>query len=483
MSLFSTIKRKIESKRDRSGNNQIIHLTCLFSFMFLSLIVYIIVFICTDSYTFINNPYNSREEIFEETIVRGTIYSRNGEKLAYTDTSNGEELRVYPYANMFAHAVGYSTNGKMGIESEFNYSMLRSNILVTDRIDNDIKGKQNPGDSIVSTLDVDVQAAAYSNLIGKKGAVIAVDCNTGDIIAMVSSPDFNPNTIANDWDYINNINENSILLNRVVQGLYPPGSTFKIVTALEYLLENNDTDSYSFDCNGSFSFDGSTINCYHGISHGTVNFKESFAKSCNSSFANITTELSRETFQNTCYDLMFNEKLHCPISNSKRSFVPINIKSSTDELMQTGIGQGLTSVTPYHMCLITCAIANDGVLMEPRLVSEVITANGDLVKNYKCGVYKRLMSEENAKALSEMMRETVLSGTATKLKNSEKYEAYGKTGSAEYNSNKKESHAWFTGFAKSGDEKIAVTVIIEGGGSGGEVAVPVAKQVFDSYFR
>lgn len=483
MKVFEKIKNKTESRKDRSGNRQIIQLTYMFAFMFLALIIYLVVFTYRDSQMLINNPYNTREDVIEENIVRGSIYSRNGEALAYTDTSSGSEVRVYPYANMFAHVVGYSSNGKMGIESDYNYSMLKSNILVTERIDNDLRGVQNPGDSVITTLDVNAQAAAYTCMIGKKGAVIAVNCETGEILAMVSAPDFNPNTITNDWEYINHINDNSILLNRAVQGLYPPGSTFKIVTSLEYIIENQNTDEYKFDCNGSFSFDGTTINCYHGNKHGVVDFKSSFAKSCNSSFANITTELDRASFKNTCEKLLFNEELPCPIKNVKKSFVPVNISSPTDELMQTGIGQGLTSVTPYHMCLITCAIANGGVLVEPKLVSGLVTANNEHVKSFNNSSTRRLMSAEQSEKLCELMREAVLSGTATKLKDTTNYEAYGKTGSAEYSSNKKQSHAWYTGFAKSGDEKIAVTVIIEGGGSGGEAAVPVAKKVFDSYFN
>ena len=481
--MITKLKNKFKIKRDKSGNKQIIHITYVFSGLFLALIIYLILFVCIDSGDFINNPYNSREEIFEETIIRGNIYSRDGKILAYTDTSTGKDVRIYPYSNAFAHVVGYASNGKMGIESAYNYSLLDSNILVTERIENDLEGIQNPGDSVISTLDVDMQMAAYTALEGNKGAVIAMNCTTGDILAMVSAPNFNPNTIANDWEYINSMKDNSVLLNRAIQGVYPPGSTFKIVTALEYIIENGSNPEYLFDCKGNFSYDGTTINCYHGQSHGVVDFKKSFAKSCNSSFANITTELDKASFEQTCNNLLFNEKLPCPFNNVKESYVPINLKSSTDELMQTGIGQGLTSVTPYHICLITSAIANEGILVEPRLVSSIVTANGDSVKTYKNKEYKRLMSKEDADYLSELMREVVLSGTASKVKDTNGYEAYGKTGSAEYNSDKSASHAWFTGFAKSGDEKISVTVIIEGGGSGGERAVPIAKKVFDGYFK
>lgn len=481
MGLISKLKQKREDKKDKSGNKQILFLTYFFLIIFVSLIVYILVFTYRDSSDVINNSYNKREDLFLEKIFRGSILSRNGEVLAYSDYSsdiNGK--RVYPYANMFAHVVGYNEKGKMGIENSYNYKMLESDMLITERLINDINGNKNLGNNVVTTLDVNGQKAAYDALNNLKGAVIAMDAENGDILVMVSKPDFDPNYISENWDLINNDADSTVLLNRAIQGIYPPGSTFKIVTALEYIRENPNTNNYDFECEGSFSYEGSVINCYHGMKHGEVDFKDSFAKSCNSSFANITTKLDKTSFQQTCKDVLFDTSIPCPISGVKKSFIPINENSSVDELLQTGIGQGQTGVTPYHMCLIASSIANKGVLVEPRIVKEIKTANGDLVKKYAVKEFGRLISEEDSLKLTELMREVVLSGTATKLKNTSNYEAYGKTGSAEFSSNKSASHAWFTGFAIYSGKKVAITVIIENGGSGGEKAAPVAKDVFDA---
>lgn len=490
MGLFRKLKEKRELKKDRSGNKQIIQLTYIMVGLFLALIVYISVFVSRDSAEVINNSYNSREELFEEKIIRGSILDRNGTVIAYTESNNvitehndepkNEDKRIYPYNNAFAHVVGYNVKGKMGIENTYNYSMLKSDMIITERVNNDLQGNKNVGNSVVTTLDVNCQLAAYEALGDRRGAVVCIDATTGDILALVSKPDFDPNHIAENWQAINADSNSSVLLNRATQGIYPPGSTFKIITALEYIKENNNFNDYDFECKGSFSYDGSTINCYHGMSHGEVDFEKSFAKSCNSSFANITTKLNKEKFETTCEELLFNDDLPSPISNTKKSVVPINAKSSTDELIQTGIGQGLTGVTPYHLCLITAAIANDGVLMEPRLVSKIVTANDDIVKEYGTKEYRRLISSEDSEILKELMREVVLSGTATRIKDTNNYEAYGKTGSAEFSSDKSASHAWFTGFANYGGKKVAVTVIIEEGGSGGEKAVPVAKSVLDA---
>jgi peptidoglycan glycosyltransferase len=149
-------------------------------------------------------------------------------------------------------------------------------------------------------------------------------------------------------------------------------------------------------------------------------------------------------------------------------------------MMQLSIGQGTTSITPMHLNMITCAIANDGVLMKPYVISEVKSADGKTVESFGSSEYKRLMSEEEADILTELMEGVVESGTATKLKGLS-YTAAGKTGSAEFNSDS-DSHAWFTGFAPADDPEICVTIIIENAGSGGEYAVPVAKRIFDAYF-
>ena len=152
-------------------------------------------------------------------------------------------------------------------------------------------------------------------------------------------------------------------------------------------------------------------------------------------------------------------------------------------MIQAGIGQGKTQITPIHMNMITSAIANDGILMKPMAILEIKNIRGGLVKHYDKKEYARLMSIDEAHALKDLMRGVITNGTGSRLKDTNGYEAAGKTGSAEYSKDKTKSHAWFTGFAPLDSPKIAVTVIVEGGGSGGETAVPIARTVFDEYFQ
>ena len=473
--------RKIGKKR-KKRNRQILTVTYLFVAVFLCMMGYTCYYAITNQQELINNSYNGRQELFVAQNSRGNIYAAGGQILAETQVNeNGEETRVYPYANMFSHVVGYASNGKFGIESLSNYYLINSNAKLADKVASDMAGEKYPGDSVYTTLDVGLQEVAYQSLGIYKGAVIVTEPSTGKILAMVSKPDFNPNEIDVIWDDLIKDEESSVLLNRATQGLYPPGSTFKIVTALEFIRENPDTyGQYSYQCSGRFALGNDVINCYHGSVHGSEDFRKSFAKSCNASFANIGTQLNRERFGNTLNSLLFNDKLPVAFAYN-RSRLVIDEETSDSAIMQAAIGQGTTQITPLHLNMITCAIANNGVLMKPYLVDCVKNNDGNIIKQFNPDTYKRLMSETEAAALNDLMQEVVKSGTGTKLSGLS-YTAAGKTGSAEYNNVKTDSHAWFTGFAPAENPEVCVTIIIEGAGSGGDYAVPIAKRIFNEYF-
>lgn len=456
--------------------------TYLFVTVFLCMMGYTCHYAITHQQELINNSYNGRQELLISQNTRGTIYAAGGQILAETQTDeNGKETRVYPYDNLFAHVVGYASNGKFGIESLSNYYLINSNAKLADKVASDVAGNKYPGDSVITTLDVGVQEVAYQSLGIYKGAIIVSEPSTGKIIAMVSKPDFNPNEIDVIWEELLEDKESTVLLNRATQGLYPPGSTFKIVTALEYIRENPDTYSqYTYQCGGSFTAGQDTINCYHGTVHGYEDFTKSFAKSCNSSFANIGMQLDRTRFGSTLNSLLFNKELPVAFAYNKSKLV-IDETTSDSDIIQAAIGQGTTQITPLHLNMITCAVANKGVLMKPYLVDHVENNEGNIIKQFNPDTYRKLMSEEEAAALNDLMQEVVTSGTGTKLSGLP-YTAAGKTGSAEYSSVKTDSHAWFTGFAPAENPEVCVTIIIEGAGSGGDYAVPIAKRIFNEYF-
>lgn len=472
----------------RSGNRvgnfvEIVVSMVFFCALFLCMSVYLVHFVATNEQDLINNSYNSRQEILLSRNYRGTIYSGDGEVLARTVLDEEQnETRVYPYANLFSHIVGYSTQGRMGVEALANYYLINTNTSINNKVANDMAGVKNPGDNVYTTLDVQIQKVADEQLSVYRGAIIVTEVKTGKILAMVSHPDFDPNEIGVIWDTLLQDDSSSVLLNRATQGLYPPGSTFKIVTALEYIREKPGTwNSYRYQCNGSYRQGDSKISCYHGANHGAVTFQSSFAKSCNSSFANIGMQLDRERFQDTLEDLLFDRELPLTLLYAKSS-VEISDDMTADAMMQTSIGQGKTQITPMHLNMITCAIANDGRLMKPYVIDRVENDAGNTVKSYKPSAYGYLMTQEEAEILQGLMVDVVEQGTATKLKGLD-YTAGGKTGSAEYNNVKGDSHAWFTGFAPAEDPEVCVTIVIEGAGSGGDYAVPIARRLFDAYFK
>ena len=466
-----------------SRPTSIIVLSVFYTFLFAAMLVYISYSSTVNKQKYINNNYNTRQKILLAQNTRGKILSRDGDVLACTETDKkGKEVRKYPYGNEFAHIVGYASNGKAGVESFANYYLINTGIDLAEKVSYDSKKQKYPGDDVTTTLSVKLQEVCYKALSSRRGAIVVTDPKTGEILAMVSKPDFDPNTIEKDWKgFLEDKSDNANLLNRATQGLYPPGSTFKIVTSLAYLREHpKDYEDYAFTCKGRVSEGDNTISCYHGEKHGSLDLYKSFAKSCNSSYANIGLSVKQSTFNEVLKDLMFNDRLPEDFLYS-RSKAKYKDNMPKGDVMQLAIGQGATAVSPMHMNMITAAIANNGTLMKPHVIKQITTADNKVVESYEGEAYKRLMSEEEARILTEMMIQVVEKGTASKLKGLS-YTAAGKTGSAEFNSAKSDSHAWFTGFAPAEDPQICITVIVEDAGSGGSFAVPIAKRVFDAYF-
>ncbi|MCR4762261.1 MAG: FtsW/RodA/SpoVE family cell cycle protein [Lachnospiraceae bacterium] len=464
-----------------------IHVTeGIFIFLFFVMSIYLCRYAYTNRQVMMSNSFNSRQKILLEQNSRGTIYARDGEVLAMSSVDeNGREQRVYPYGSTFAQAVGFATKGKSGIEAQENYYLIRSDISLAEKARlSDAGETKNPGNNVTATLSVPLQEVACRALSAWRGAIVVTDVRTGEILAMVSKPDFDPNEIDEIWDTIRLNTEDSKLLNRVSQGLYPPGSTFKMVTALEYIRENRDqVKNYRFQCNGSYTNDGETIHCFHGVNHGSLDFYTSFQKSCNSSFANIGVMCDRKAFAETLKRLLFNEELPLDFPYNK-SRAELTDSTAAGDVMQLSIGQGATAISPLHLNMITQAVANGGVMIKPYLVKSVDSADGKNLVSEKPGEeIGRVMSREEAAVLTEMMELVVNGGTAKRLEDAP-YQAAGKTGSAEFDSSQKtESHAWFTGFAPVTDPEIAVTVIMEQAGGGGEYAVPMAKRIFDAWFE
>lgn len=464
------------------ANSCILGITYLMVALFLGLVVYMGYFLQVRSEDVINNSYNARLDRFSDRIVRGKIMAGDGTVLAETQVdADGNETRVYYYGSVFDHAVGYSAKGKTGIEALANFYLLTSHVNLLEQVGNELSGRKNPGDNVYTTLDAEVQQAAYAALGDRKGVVIAMEPDTGKVLAMVSKPGYDPNTLLQDWDWLTDGgNGEGQLLNRATQGLYPPGSTFKIVTALEYMREHpGGYRDYQFDCSGVYVNGDYRIKCYHGTAHGHQDFTRSFANSCNGAFSSLGLGLNLGAFRDTAKSLLFNSPLPITGLPYKQSSFQMGPGADTWEILQTSIGQGTTQVTPMHNAMITAAIANGGTLMKPYFLNSVETAGGEEIKKFMPASYGSLMTAGEAEGLTELMRTVVTEGTGSAVR-TDAYTVAAKTGSAEFETGK-ETHAWFTGFAPVENPKLVVTVLVEEGGSGGKAAAPIARQLFDIY--
>ena len=454
--------------------------------LFAAMTVYFLIYTNKNSKKLFENDYNKREEALLEKNVRGKIYAASGEVLAETiQDQDGNDVRSYPYKNLFSHIVGYTYKGGSGVEQLQNYNLMHSDISLSDKASYDAAGERYPADDVYTTLDLALQQAASDALGDNRGAVIVTEVNTGNILCMVSKPDFDPNDIEAEWEQLGADTDSGTLVNRVTQGLYAPGSTFKIFDAIELMDEDMAAaNAFSYNCIGydnNFTLeDGQPIHCYHWTAHGTVSLEKAFAKSCNCAFVNIGNSLNRDSFCTLLNNMMFGEALPYDLPSGTSSYT-LTADTTKEDVTQLSIGQGSTLMTPMHLNMITAAIANGGTVHKDQIIASVKTGTGSTLSETKPEDYRTVMTAEVAAKMREMMRDVIAEGTATKL-SSRPYNPCGKTGSAEIVTGESTSHAWFTGFAPEENPKIAITVIVEGAGTGGVSAVPVVRSVLDKYF-
>lgn len=453
------------------NNIKLLYLT-LFSMLFL----YLIYFVFFASGNLMINSYNPRLEIIQSNVIRGKIFDSQKEVLAETIDYEGEDERVYPFQNIFSHIVGYSHQGKTGIEALADIDLIKSNMSIPNQILYELTNKKKLGNSIVTTLDGELQQKAYELMGNSKGAVIAIEPSTGKILSMISKPDFNPNEISMDWNKLISDEQNFPLLNRSTQGLYPPGSTFKILTAMAYHMQNPNKE-FIYTCTGEDNFDGKVIHCYNNKAHGEQTLKEAFANSCNTAFAKIGEELDIDQLKELADQLLFNQELPYSLPYSMSSYDLMD-KNNSAQKAETVIGQGTTMISPLHNALIVSTIANGGILMKPYLIDWVENNDGKIIHKNMPSSYGELIDIDLTRVFSQYMSEVMVSGTGVKG-NSEFFQIAGKTGSAENPFG--DSHAWFVGFAPVENPKIALVILLENGGTSSTKAVPMAKELFEEY--
>lgn len=403
---------------------------------------------------------------------RGRILDRDGNVLA---ESLGDGTRHYTDAST-AHLVGYldPRYGSQGIELAFNEVLsgaAPSGWEAAVRAEFD-RGRRS-GNDVVLTIDPRIQQAAAAALGSRNGAIVALDPRNGEVLAMVSVPTYDPGSLGSIGDQLFN-DPGSPLLNRATQGLYPPGSTFKTVTATGILEKGVATPDTVVDCPGQIVIDGFPISCSNtsqGV--GTYPFKHAFTFSVNAIFAQLGVKLGWTGLTDIARRYGFDSNLDFTLGTAKSQIHAPGSEATTTLLASTAFGQGELLATPMQMAVVAATIANGGVLARPHLTLDE-RSNGASLGPIERPESRRIISADLARTMNEFMVSVVANGQANGV-SLPGVAVGGKTGTAEAGDGT--SHAWFIAFAPAEAPTIAVAVIVEHGGQGGVVASPLAGQV------
>lgn len=461
-------------------NGKIITVMVVICAMFLSLAVYLTYFSLFEAGEVIENKFNKRIREREESILRGTIFDSAGEVLAYSTMEENRQVRYYPFKERYAHVIGYNsvTYDKSGLENSFNDIMVKADPL--DDISNffSMDREMPKGADLYLTIDNSFTARA-EKLMGKRnGAVVALKPETGEVICMYSNPSFDPNesVLSKNFSSLSQ-SEEAPFVGRGNQGLYPPGSTFKIITAaaaLEAGCAGNVTDE------GSLVIDGYEVKNYESKKLGEIDIREGFAKSSNVMFASYGVQMGEKVLKNVASRFGIGEEIDFDIRTSKSLFNYENAMSQT-ELAACGIGQGKLLVTPLNMALVAAGIANDGVIMEPYMVEKALYASGRQAYAAKPKVWKTAVNESVADMIESFMIECVETGTGTGAK-IDGVTVAGKTGTAQ-NEREGREHAWFVCYAPCENPEIAICVMQEYTGRTGSSCAPIARELIKYYLN
>ena len=352
----------------------------LLALCFLLLLGYLGKLVFVDREEISGNSYNSRLRYVDETVKRGDILDREGEVIATsTRQEDGTYKREYPRGRMAAHITGYSSVGKTGVEAAENFELMKLHNELFQRVSSVVRKTELQGNSVALTMDMDIQTTAGNLLGSAKGAIVVMEPSTGRILALQAYPDFDPNTVEAQWDTLKE-DADSPLVNRATQGLYPPGSTFKTVTALAGMEYLSDWQSFQVECTGERVFQDKVIHCYNNKVHGMVDMKSALAYSCNCYFAALADEIGAGKLAKTMRQVGMDADSRFELETSRNS-IYLAKGATESELVETAIGQGRTGVTPLYMAMLASAFANDGMMMKPYIVDHVVYPDGTETKN------------------------------------------------------------------------------------------------------
>lgn len=456
----------------------------VFLALFVAVISYMSYYYLFKSEKAIDSVYNKRTQAENSRVLRGTIYDRDMNPLTIGEkTSEFSQSRQYVGGEAFSHVVGYydAVYGASGIEKKFDKELSGQRVNSLKDIFSKNDGSK-VGNHIVTSLDSELQKAAYDLLGDKKGSIVVLNPSTGEVLAMVSKPSFDPNTIQDNFSNLSQ-DENTPFLNRAVSGLYPPGSTFKVITGLSAIENISDVRDRTFKDEGRIYFnDVDSLENYKGTVMGNINLRTAFLRSSNVVFGTLAMELGNEKLRETAEKFFFNKEIPSRTLTIDDSVFPKYGNEEAGNIAQSGIGQSGVLASPIEMALIASAIANDGVMMEPNIVKNIVDSEGKVVKEYKPQTAITVTTPENAQILKEYMKAVVNEGTGTAA-GQWGVQVSGKTGTADTDIGNKIPHSWFIGFAGYDNPEIAFAIVVEEGGNDRFNASGIAGKLVDTFFK
>jgi len=423
----------------------------------------------------------------KKNVTEGSISDRNGTLLASTQDGNRIYAEEESVRKSLVHLIGdrdgMIANTVESFHAAYLYGYNSSLLDAFYRLTHPAEARL--GNNLILTVDsaLCAEIPSYFDQLpsarNQSGAAVVINYLTGEIIAMVSLPNFDPDNATDTL--IQSLDDP--YWNRVTQALYPPGSTFKIVTTASALNGLDDITSRTFSCSGALEIsDRLTVKDYAGAVHGSLTLSQAFARSCNIVYASLALELGDHQLRKTAEKFGFNRNFLFQDLVVYNSVYPLTDRSQ-EAIAASGYGQSALTVTPLHLCLISAAIAADGKMPEPKLLREVRTSAGSPILSLSASTVLTACDTDTASRISSMMKETVQgSGTGSKAFVTT-LDVRGKTGTAESTKDGSPiNYAWFTGFNAQKDLPFAVCVLVENvadGETGGSTAAVIAGSIFN----
>lgn len=431
---------------------------------------------------------NPRVRAQKENVLAGDIRDRSGTLLAHTEEDGTRVYQADATARRaVVHVLGDTRGNVANAVETFQTSYLYGfQTSLLEPAANLLTG-QKRGDTVILTIDsrlcqaITASYARHEYSAGKNGAAVVMNYRTGEVLALISLPEYDPMNITDEVKQ----SAASPFWNRATQALYPPGSTFKIVTASAALENLAGVEDWEFDClDGALDFGDHFISDYQGEHHGKIRLKSGFVQSCNKLFATLAYNLGSDRMLRTAQRFGFNDNFLFRDLVVENSSFPTSAASDY-ALAGSGFGQAAVSATPMHLCMIAGAIANGGVMMEPRMLLRVDSAGGVQRTGFQTRTYRTVVSPTVASRLQEYMRAVVTQGTGRRAAIPD-LTICGKTGTADSTSGSQPiTYGWFVGYAAEDTYPYAVAVVVENIDpmtSGGTVAAPIAGDIF-AYLR